>query len=71
MNIYFKVVEVQIQALEYIPKLGRDTSHPIQLVIIMMCQFLSLCMFADLNVLKVVVRSSSGVDDDSGDRWCG
>jgi hypothetical protein len=26
MNIYFKVVEVQIQALEYIPKLGRDTS---------------------------------------------
>ena len=28
MNIYFKVVEVQIQALEYIPKLGRDTSHP-------------------------------------------
>jgi hypothetical protein len=27
MNIYFKVVEVQIQALEYIPKLGRDTSH--------------------------------------------
>jgi hypothetical protein len=25
MNIYFKVVEVQIQALEYIPKLGRDT----------------------------------------------
>ena len=28
MNIYFKVVEVQIQALEYIPKLGRDASHP-------------------------------------------
>ena len=28
MNIYFKVVEVQIQALEWIPKLGRDASHP-------------------------------------------
>ena len=28
MNIYFKVVEVQIQALECIPKLGRDSSHP-------------------------------------------
>jgi hypothetical protein len=28
--LYFKVVEVQIQALEYyIPKLGRDTSHPV------------------------------------------
>jgi hypothetical protein len=27
MNIYFNVVEVQIQALEYIPKLGRDTRH--------------------------------------------
>jgi hypothetical protein len=27
MNIYFKVVEVQIQALEYIPTLGRDTSQ--------------------------------------------
>jgi hypothetical protein len=28
MNIYFTVVELQIQALEYIPELGRDTSHP-------------------------------------------
>ena len=28
MNIYFKVVEVQIQALECIPKIGRDSSHP-------------------------------------------
>jgi hypothetical protein len=28
MNIYFKVVEVQIQALEYIPKLRRNASHP-------------------------------------------
>jgi hypothetical protein len=28
MNIYFKMVEVPIQTLEYIPKLGRDTSHP-------------------------------------------
>jgi hypothetical protein len=25
MNIYFKVVEVQIQALDCIPKLGRDS----------------------------------------------
>jgi hypothetical protein len=33
MNIYFKVVEVQIQALEYIPKLGRDTSHPTTTII--------------------------------------
>ena len=28
MNIYFKVVEVQIQASERILKLGRDSSHP-------------------------------------------
>jgi hypothetical protein len=28
MNIYFKVVEVQIQASERIPMLGRDPSHP-------------------------------------------
>jgi hypothetical protein len=27
VNIYFKVVGVQIQALECIPKLGRDASH--------------------------------------------
>jgi hypothetical protein len=27
MNIYFKVVEVQIQALENIPKLGRDSYY--------------------------------------------
>jgi hypothetical protein len=26
-NIYFKVVEEEIQALECIPKLGRDSSH--------------------------------------------
>jgi hypothetical protein len=28
MNIYFEVVEEQIQALECIPKLGRDSSNP-------------------------------------------
>ena len=28
MNIYFKVVDVQIQASEKLPKLGRDPSHP-------------------------------------------
>jgi hypothetical protein len=28
INIYFKVVEVQIQASERILKLGRDPSHP-------------------------------------------
>jgi hypothetical protein len=28
MNIYFKVVEVQIQVSERIPLLGRDPSHP-------------------------------------------
>jgi hypothetical protein len=28
MNFYFQVVEVQIQDLECIPKLGRDASHP-------------------------------------------
>jgi len=28
MNIYFKVVEVQIQASERVLKLGRDPSHP-------------------------------------------
>ncbi len=28
MNIYFKVVEVQIQTSEHVPTLGRDTSHP-------------------------------------------
>jgi hypothetical protein len=28
MNIYVKVVEVQIQTSEHVPTLGRDTSHP-------------------------------------------
>jgi hypothetical protein len=42
----------------------------VQQKVIMMCHFLSLCMFAALNVPKVV-RSSSSVDDDRGDRWCG
>jgi hypothetical protein len=33
MNIYFKVVEVQIQTLGYITKLGRDSSHPCAVLI--------------------------------------
>jgi hypothetical protein len=39
MNIYFKVVEVQIQALEYIPKLGSV------LLPLMNSQFMLWCRF--------------------------
>jgi hypothetical protein len=55
MNIYFKVVEVQIQASERIPMLGRDPSHPMFRITIDMvhhrvynscraCIFLACCV---------------------------
>jgi hypothetical protein len=49
MNIYFKVVEVQIQALEYIPKLERDTSHPLRELynILYPCIVLKTSIFSD------------------------